>query len=264
MHMTDGVEVTSVKLDLGTNEIKNMETHKSHRLSLTNAYAVAEYSGDPDLVKGITVTSESQPTRYKGNDAYSGFSALLLNAKMHGSDRDNLCSAAHFPSNYLLQVGTLFNDDGWRYVYADTTTNCVAQEFRLPPPSATDDINYKIYSGTTWYVVLHNEDENDIVYYLKSGMNSGWIQRGDDTTSVFFENKYTGSGWDSQFVDGDLSRTDAQVLRSNNSWVNWSSNTQYVLDCNGNEQADDVISGTLRSGGTATWDVSQMTNWPNC
>ena len=95
-------------------------------------------------------------------------------------------------------------------------------------------------------------------------MNSGWIQRGDESTSVFFENGYTGSGWDSQFIDGDLSRTDAQVLRSNGSWVNWSGNAQYIRDCNGNIQTDNVISGTLRSGGTATWDVSQMTNWPNC
>ena len=183
---------------------------------------------------------------------------------MYGSDRDNLCSATHFPSHYWLQVGTQFNEAGWLYVYADTTTDCLSKVLDIPKPSATDNVSYKIYSGSTWYVVLHNEDKNDYAYYQKSGLNSGWIQRDDESTGVFFENGYAGSGWDSQFVDGDLSRTDAQVQRSDSSWVNWSGNTQYILDCNGNVQTNDVISGTLSLGRTATWDISEMTDWPNC
>ena len=65
IHMADGMETTSVKLDLDTNEIMNMTTYKSHELHHSNAYAIDEYSGSLGLVKGITVTSENQPTNYK-------------------------------------------------------------------------------------------------------------------------------------------------------------------------------------------------------
>ena len=264
IHTTDGAEITSVKLDLDANEIKSVDTYKRYRLDQSNAYAVDEYSGTPDLVKGIAVTSESQPTNYDGSEAYSGFSALVLDAKMYGSIRDKLCSPAYFPSTYWLQVGALFNEKGWLYVYADTTTRCVVKKLKLPEPDMTDDVNYKIYGGSTWYIVLHNEDKNDFAYHQQSGLNSGWIEMGDDSTSVFFENGYEGSGWDSQFIDGNPSRTNAQVMNSDNSWVDWSGNEQYILDSNGNVRANNVISGTLRSGGTATWDVSQMSNWPKC
>lgn len=264
VHTTDGAEITAVKLDLDANEIKSMDTYERQVLGLNNAYAVAEYSGTPNLVKGIAVTSESQPVNYNGSSTYSEFSALLLNAQMYGSVRANLCSAAYFPSSYWLQVGTGFHDSGWGYVYADTTTNCISNVITIPEPLLTHDVNYKIYSDSTWYVVLHNEDTNDFGYYQRSGMNSGWIEVAAEATSVFFENGYTGSGWDSQFVNGDLSRTDAQVLQSDDSWVSWNSDTQYVLDCNGNELAGNVTSGTLQDGGTTTWDISEMTNWPNC
>lgn len=265
LHIVDGDEAVSVQIDLENQKLEKMDKYRSEKLPLNNAYAVAEYTGTQTLMKGMTMKTLNQPVGYVGSSSYNGFSALVQNAAMYGSDRSKLCSASQFPANYWLQVGYVFNSAGWSYRYADTTTNCGSLIMGLPAPSATDDVKFDIYSGTTWWVVLQNISKNQFAYYSKTGMNSGWIAPIQEATSVFFENNYsTTSNWNSQFVNGNPSVTGAQVQKSDSTWVNWSTESQYVLDCNGVTRTDNVISGSLTSGGTATWNLSAMTGWPNC
>lgn len=265
LHIVDGDEIISVQIDLENQKLQKVDKYKSEKLPLNNAYAVAEYTGSQSLMKGMTMKTLNQPVGYTGSSSYTGFSALVQNAAMYGSDITKLCSASQFPANYWLQVGYVFNSAGWSYRYADTTTNCGSYILGLSAPSATDDVKFDIYSGATWWVVLQNISKSQFAYYSQTGMNSGWIAPNQEATSVFFENNYsTTSNWNSQFTNGNPSVTSVQVQKSDGTWVNWSTESQYILDCNGNTQTDNVISGSLASGGTATWNLSAMTGWPNC
>ena len=264
VHFGNDSDSVAVKLNLDTKDILMAKEYKPDRLDLNNAYAVDEYDGSQSIVRGITVTAKDHPD-YVGNIT-AGHAALVLNAEMYGSNINNVCSSAYFPSSYVLQVGMKFNNAGWVYAIADTTTSCMSMGiYTFQIHNKTDDVKMSIYSGSTWWVVLHNESINDFEYYSQSGMNSGFIEKGDETTSVFFENAYTTSDWVPQFRSGHLlSLTDAQVQLSNNSWIDWDGNSQYILDCNGNVESNNVISGTLKSGGVATWDLSVMESWPKC
>ena len=112
--------------------------------------------------------------------------------------------------------------------------------------------------------MAYNLDKDDIAFYMKTGVNSPWIQSDDANTGVCFENAYTGSGCDSQF-NGDLSLTNAYAEKSDGSWVDWSNDSLYILDCNHNTlPSNSVISGSLKEGGTATLDMSNMVSYPKC
>ena len=245
-------------------KIVKTSIYKPQKLALENTYSVDEYTGSDDIITGIQVTSKNQPVNYVGNDTFSGFSALLLNAKMYGSHRDNLCGSDHFPSDYWMQAGMVFNEHGWGYVVADTTMGCTSMPLELPEPEITDNVSFTIYGGSTWWLVLQNIDQFEFKYYSKSGMDSAWIQKGDESTSVFFETSYVDTGWDSQFMDGDLTMGDAQIKDFSDSWMNWDGDSRYVLDCYTNRESNNVISGYLKYGGDATWDISEMAEWtPN-
>ena len=53
-------------------------------------------------------------------------------------------------------------------------------------------------------------------------------------------------------------------LKKNSQSIDWSGEEQFILNCNQNEPTEDVISGTLKNDGTATWDIVEMTDHNAC
>ncbi|MCA9811723.1 MAG: hypothetical protein KC483_02550 [Nitrosarchaeum sp.] len=267
VHILEDKQITSIKIDMDSNDVISSEKYQNQKLTNTNPLAVDRYDGSVSIGKGIRVTSPTQPTGYDGDDTTSGFSAVTLNAMAYGSDPDNydLCDSANSADHYWMQTGYKFNKDGWKIVFADTETDCGSFDSGLPAPSTTDDIIFNIYSGSTWYGVIHNVDESDFAYHYEDAPTTTYI--GKDTgaaTSVFMENGYTSSGWEAQFSDTTFDMTDAEFVKTDSTSIDWSGEEQYHVDCNGDEVTEEVISGTLVSGGTATWDVEEMADYSAC
>ncbi len=265
VHILDNDEIVSIELDLQKEIVKNVSNNKQEKLALDNAFAIAQYNGANSIFKSIGIVVPDQPTDFTA-DPQSGFAAHLLNAKMYNSDLADLCDPLKWTTDYWMQMGYLFKSTGWQYVATDTSLGCYALPFGTSwTPAATDDISFKIYAGSTWWGVLYNISQSQAEYYSKSGMNYGYIGKGDMGTSVFLENHYTSNDWDDQFTDVTLPTNSAQIQKTNYSWIDWSAESQYIGDCMGGTQTDNVISGTLASGGSINMNVETMAdNWPAC
>jgi hypothetical protein len=272
LHTTIEDQSVSIRVDLENDEVVKIDSIDTNYLESSgadeNAYAVSEYTGYQSTITGIEMVSPTQPTGYTGDGSTHGFVAHLVNAMMSGSVRNDVCTPSEVEDSYWMQAGTFFNEDGWAYVFADTDSGvdgCEAVPIPLSAPSTNDDIRFTIYtSGSTWYALFYNLDDPELEYEFDTDPSSGNMVTDTDGTSVFMENNYESTGWTSQFADTALSITDAQVRTTGSTWVAWNTESEYVLDCNGSTQTNDVITGSLTSGGTSTWDVEDMEDWEAC
>ena len=265
--LQDDGETTSIQVDLKENKIKEVKKIKPNKLASNNPLAVAQYDGTNSIGKAVRVTSETQPTTYTPDTAYDGFSALLLNAMAYGSDPDNedICDSSNALSTYWMQTGYYFDDQVWGIVFTDTVLDCLPIDSGLPLPLVTDDIIFNIYAGSTWYGVIHNYSAYKFAYHIEPGPTTKYVGKDNGpATSVFMENGYDAPGWDSQFSDTTLEMTDAEFVKTNSQSIDWNGEKQYHIDCNGNEPTEEVISGTLKNGNTAIWDVIEMTDHSDC
>jgi len=182
------------------------------------------------------------------------------------SSSGNACSSSSFPNAYWSQAGFVFTSTGWATALADTQTNCLAT---IPTITinTNDDLQFTISANSgAWTTEVRNlsQSSNNLYYWIRTGLPSSTMATNNDNTSVFLENKNTNTTWDDQFIVQTLTINEAKIKKTDNSWVNWDAESQFVLKC-GVVKPDNVISNTLVGGLAATWNVVTMANsWPAC
>ncbi len=133
--------------------------------------------------------------------------------------------------------------------------------------SSTDDIQFTTSANNgAWTTEVRNlsTSSNNIFYWIRTGLTSSTVAINNDNTGVFMENKNTNLTWDNQFITKTLTVNQATAKNANNAWVNWEADSKFVLKC-GTVKTNDVITGSLGSGSSATWSVTKMAdNWPAC
>lgn len=186
---------------------------------------------------------------------------------MTGSTHGQLCIPSSFPNSYWMQTGFLFhpqNSDG-RTVWTDTVESCGSITTSV---AYVDGAQYRfsIWTSTTsskWTAAVLKLDDGQAFATSRSGQNSFTMKTNDWHTTVWLENASHFTTWDNQFTSDPWAQ--AWLRKPNNiSWNQWDADTQDVRDCDG-VHPDNVISGSLSNGGTATWSATVMAdNWPAC
>jgi len=228
-----------------------------------HGYATNYYTGT-NTINGLML-SHSVPTVSGSNiNLYWGVNAIESSAV-----DANACSAAHFADAYFAQSGALWTGAGGAVVWADTAVSCVSQ-FPSFSASAGDTVQFKIYVDTSNRWTVYGVDLNNGQQFIKTrtGVNFLAMKTNDLNTSVFMESV-------SSSVNGaGLSNPTGTAKQSGDkgvTWSNWQAAARNDETCTNVDHTypysstQEVISGNLASGGSATWNTVRMgTYYPAC
>lgn len=272
--MEDRVLAGSV--DLQSEKVVNIIESPVTVLGHSRAFATAFNTGSPttwDGIRGKLNAPIFNPSGSSNDDA----TAFLVNGMMSGSANGSLCGDANFPSNYWLQGGIRFHPllpDG-DIVWADTTSGtgtagCIAQPMSSVPFADLASYRVDVFTSTAdsaWKVTIVKLTSPLAAQTItRTGMSTFTVDAASNwATSVWFEDTThtdLASTWDNQFRDAQFnpSNPSGQSWRSppnDSNWYTWSPEQQEIHSCAGvnsdKPPPDEVISGSLASGGTATW-----------
>ena len=228
-----------------------------------HGYATNHYTGT-NTINGLML-SHSVPTVSGSNiNLYWGVNALESNAV-----DSNACTAAHFADAYFAQSGALWTGSGGAVVWADTAVSCVSQ-FPSFSSAAGHTVQFKVYVDTSNRWTMYGVDLNTGTQFIKTrtGVNFLAMKTNDFNTSVFMESV------SSSVNRNDLTNPTGTAKQSGDKGVTWSDwqaaarNDQSCTNINHTypySSTQEVISGNLASGGSATWNTVRMgTEYPAC
>ncbi|AIC15309.1 hypothetical protein [Nitrososphaera viennensis] len=195
---------------------------------------------------------------------------LLVNALMTGGSGANACNPAKATTDYWAQIGFYWKTSG-QINYDDTSTGC-APVFSALTYTPGNNYRFNIRGDASgWRLAGINLGTAVAFSYTGPAVNSGTFKTSDSSTSVFFENKQISSvNWAPQF-GSNPSATAKYSTNGGSTQLNWPDNVRIDQSCTGTvntypySATNEVMTGELKSGGTATWSMSRMAaNYPRC
>jgi len=159
-------------------------------------------------------------------------------------------------TDYFLQSGQVFSSGtGWN-VWADTTTNYVAQHFSLPYVIG-HVYEFSVWYSSAGYWAMDCLDRTSWVYnYYYEHSATGTRLKSNNSTSVFFENWNTNSWWYVGFTNPIAVYTAKDYVSQ---WKAWNGQSIIILDKNGNQLPNNnIITGSLVSYGWAYFNLMYM------
>lgn len=233
------------------------------------AYAIDAINIANGSINGLLMTHKGLSYTTPGPN---GATLFLVNANEKNANQLFLCDPNHVADSYFTQSGVWYAATTVVTAWADTSTSCSLMATSVPYVNL-HTYQFSIFvSGSSW--VTTGKDLNTGQYFLVSrqGVTNNTFQTPNYHTSVWMENSHlsTQSSWYTQFGSNPV----AQAKYSTNggvNWNNWTSDSRNDKDCSGNDHVypydstKEVISGSLVSGSTASWNVQRMaTIYPAC
>lgn len=257
LNVNNESEIVAV-VDLSQNKV-TQETDgalpaKDPALSTTErAWAIDYYSGTY-TISGMSFTP-STPS-YTANSNHN-FTAFLVNGAMSGSNDSHLCTKTATDA-YWMQTGFWYynNSTGARIAWTDTPHGCFGVGTGIAY-NTSHSYSFYIWASSNlgkWYVEAYDNTNGATYTTSVSGPSNYTMETSDHNTSVFFENGNTITTWPNDF-SGSVYATG--LVQKSGSWVNWDNDAHADdQDCGTTHADTTVISGNLKSGNTATWNLS--------
>ncbi|WP_415282725.1 hypothetical protein [Candidatus Nitrososphaera sp. FF02] len=243
-------------LDPSGQEVTRIEEQPLVKAAINAAFASNYYTG-ASTVNGLRMTTTA-PTY--AVDATTNMATLfLLNAVENNADVGKLCNPAFYATSYWAQVGLVWTTNARSVMWADNATQCITQ---------STGINYvaghvyenKIYtSGGTWYIVAKDTNTGSTFTKTRTGITYVVFENSEFNNGIFFENHNTGTSWYTKYASPhEVSATAKYSSNNGSTWSNWQSGGKQDSDCGGPRVPSTIISGNVAGGGTATWDLQDM------
>jgi hypothetical protein len=236
-----------------------------------NAYSTQRLTGTSANPTGMKVNMLAPNFLWDGTVRSKG-NVLMLNALMSGSNWNYACDSSKVPNTYWAQLGFHWQLSG-KINWSDTAGNCLPQ-FPTLGYASGKTYEFRIVGATTgWTYTAIRTDTGATWTTTGPAVNSGQFVTATNTdqTSVFFENKYDASAgpWHGQFITSP--QASSAQYKTTGSYTNWPNTVRVDKSCTNNtftypyDSSKEVMSGDLKSGGSASWSMSRMyTYYPNC
>ncbi|MBI1829239.1 MAG: hypothetical protein HY222_00560 [Thaumarchaeota archaeon] len=284
INVANTTELTAV-INLQTNAVTTIQAAPMPKLNGIASNEGGSHHGFADdyistssTIDGLSMVAPSVP--HSTSTSASTQEDFLLNAIESGAVDNNACSPAYYASSYFAQIGYTFLTGGGIVnagfpLWTDTGYSCIPQ---LPSVAYTVGHSwfFKIYvaPGGNWVFYGIDQQNGQTFSASRSGINSGVMKTSDKNTSVFFENHNTSTSWYTQFTSGSYPSANSVQYHDKvlNAWKYWAGHTTVDTKTTPpgtctttSDYADTVISGSILSGGTATWNMQTMANsYPAC
>ena len=274
-------EVT-VQVDLQAKTVKSVATAPIVRACVGDCIAhtfavdwVTTISPSPNY---LDVRSPAPTYTRTVNPVHTGWS-FLLDAVMDpnpGGDYPLCHTPTGYYTNYWAQVGFNWNlASDTKPIYTDTKFSCIIQ-FTSLTYTAGHNYKFEINASTNnhsthkgWTLIAIDLSTLSTFYYFANyDVNTGKILTGTTTdTNVMFESREKNSeapNWYNDF--GTITANSAHYSTNGGSSVfNWPNEGKEDVKCDGGFILPSVvISGGLKTGGTATWNKLNFYNSVNC
>ena len=269
-----GTKELTVVADLKNNSILKIEKHDMQKKSIiplispsikpesTSSPKAIDYYTGSGSVSGIYMTTTA--AGYSPSDSVEKF--FDVNGIETGANDTLGCIPADAYNNYFAQAGFAFKGTGAYPQWTDTSSGC----YENIPANATytSSDSYVFYimvkASGKWFIYGSDQTSGYQFFHIdRIAPASTTMKVNDPNTSIFFENYDTGNSWAGDFAANPSA---SSSLYQSGSWTNWSAEQQVDVDNAGNwyyyPYTGNVISGTLTSGSTATWSMSNMQNYP--
>jgi len=164
-------------------------------------------------------------------------------------------------TNYFMQAGQGYEQDGPRHIWCDDSHGLVGMDFGIPYVAGHRCFYFIAKFTQGWYMGMrdYTSGQFNMVYELSA---TGTKLKKDLATSVFFENWNSNSNWYSGFTN---------PISVYNAWNGiavpanvhyWKGETITILDSHHQKQSNGIIfkkiSGGLKKGGTANWNLQRL------
>ncbi|MDE1728896.1 MAG: hypothetical protein KGH81_06950 [Thaumarchaeota archaeon] len=235
----------------------------------SSAKSIDYYTGTQTQIYGIDMVIAG-PT-YSG-DSNNYLRAMLVNGMASGSNENDACTSTASDA-FFAQAGLAFVNTSYGPIWSDTyetdgtpgsTEGCFPQAPNLGYKTGDSLVFYILSGSSTW--TIYGADSNGTQFFNETPTQSqsSSMVTSDPNTSLFFENYDPNTNWGSEISNPVAGSSWAD---STQNWHTWDSETRDDQTCKNVDNyynyntSEQVISGGLDNGNTATWDMSRMAQY---